>query len=470
MAFPQQLAVIDDPTHSKAIWCTRRAAKSFTDGLYAFHEALKYPGVNILYVGLTRAEAKFIIWKDVFSVINRACDIRAIPNLTELTWTFPNGSVIQVTGIDADEEEMNKKLGQKYRLVLVDEASLYSIDLRRFCYDIIGPATADQDGSILLSGTSSNLPRGLFYDVTTGKEPGWSLHAWTAFDNPHMAVKWQAHIDRIAKERPLYLETNQYRQWYLNEWVVDEEKLVYRFNPDRNVYSDLSPELAVNSVNGWTYILGVDLGWEDDNAFVLTGWHDLDPALYVLKTFNKPKMTFDQVAEKINEFIADPAFPIYKVVIDNANKQGVETMRDRYDIPFEGADKAGKVEFIEMINADLIQRRIKIHRECKSLQDEMCTLVWITDGDKIRVPKKENPSLSNHLCDALLYAWRNGYHFLYTPAKIKPLPGTPEYVREQDELHKESIRQRLKQEHALSQGTAPSWTKGPSGRDPWHEW
>jgi hypothetical protein len=462
--FPQQRSFIVDPARLKAIFCTRRAAKSFTVGLYMVHEALTYPGSNILFIGLTRQTASDIIVKDILQVINRTHDLGMKFNKATLDITFPNGSVIKITGVDADENTMNKLLGKKYRLVCIDEASMYTVNVRHLVYDILGPAMADLDGTICLTGTSSNFTRGLFYDITTGKEPGWSLHQWTAHDNPY--VDWQKILDRIALERPLYRETPQYKQWYLNQWVVDEGKLVYKFNEERNLYTDL----PYSGSKGWTFNLSCDTGWEDDNAFVLSGYHENDPTLYIIKTFKKNHMTFDQVEAKLKEMSADPRFPIRSVIIDGANKQGVETMRLRSDIYFEYADKLGKVDHIEMCNGDLIQGRIKIQAGCTDLVDELMSLVWKTDGDKIRLPKKEHPALPNHLCDAFLYGWFNGYHFLSSPAVKALLPGTPEYVKQQEDLHKQAIIERIKRDQALKDGSPAGWTKTREGKDPWHDW
>ena len=107
-AFPQQRDFVTDPAKLKALFCTRRAAKSYTAGLYMVYEALNNPGCNVLFIGLTRASAKAIIWKDILRVINRRHKIGAQFNKTDLTMTFPNGSLISVSGVDADEEEMNK--------------------------------------------------------------------------------------------------------------------------------------------------------------------------------------------------------------------------------------------------------------------------------------------------------------------------------------------------------------------------
>ena len=465
-SFPEQNNFIKDPSKFKALFCTRRAAKSYTAGLYMVKTALEFPGCNCLFVGLTRDTAWGIIGKDILKVINRKNNLNAVFNGTALTMTFPNSSVIRVTGVDSDEEEMNKLLGKKYKLVCIDEASLYTVDLRHMVYDILGPAMADQQGTICLSGTSSNFTRGLFYDITTSKEPGWSLHQWSAHQNPH--IDWQKQLDEIKQNRPLYMETPQFRQWYLNEWVIETDKLVYKFNPEKNLYSG---DLPYPGSKGWTYNLSIDTGWEDDNAFVLTGYHEHDPILYVIKIFKKNHMSFDQVLDKIHEFTQDPKFPISSVIIDGANKQGVESMKMRTDINFEYANKLGKVDHIEMLNGDLIQEKIKINVECRELYDEMMTLVWKTSADKIVYPKREHPSLPNHLCDAFLYGWFNGWHFLSTPSQKALKPGTREYIIEQERLHKEAIMERMKKEQQMKDGlNISSFPKTKNGRDPWNEW
>lgn len=446
-AFDKQLEFIYDPSKQKILFCTRRSAKSFTAGLYLVLEALMNPGCNCLFVGLTRQSAKAIIWKDILNVINHKFGLEASFNQTDLVMTLPNGSVIAVTGVDVDENEMNKLLGRKYRLVTIDEASMYTIDLRNLVYGVLGPAMVDpnesgESGTICLMGTASNFPRGLFYDITIGKEKGWKLFKWTAYDNPYVAKQWHENILKIKSERPEYLTTPQFKQWYLNEWVIDEEKLVYRFDPVRNLTSAVP---IFSDASNWTYVLGVDTGWEDDSAFVLTAYHSNNPYLYVLRTFAKKKMTFDDVTLKIQEFMKDPQYAPHKIIIDGANKQGVESMRFRSAIPFEYADKQDKVTFIELCNSDLIQGKIKILDipDNRPLLDEGMSLVWVTDGEKIKYPKKEHPALPNHRLDAFLYAWRCGYHYASTPAEKKVVVGSKDWYTSQADSIWERERERL---------------------------
>ncbi len=458
--FPQQKHFIVDSAKLKALFCTRRSAKSYTAGLYLVHEALKNPGCNCLFIGLTRASSKAIIWKDILSVINRQFSLGADFNQTELTMTLPNGSVIAVTGVDADQDEMNKLLGRKYRLVCIDEASMYTVDVHNLVYGVLGPAMTDPNaggerGTICLMGTASNFPRGLFYDVTTRKEPGWKLFEWTAHDNPYVAKQWAEALEDIRLNRPLYMETPQFKQWYLNQWVIDEEKLVYRFNPQRNLVKAV-PRLPDD---GWTRVLGVDLGWEDDNAFVLTAFHANNPNLFVLKSFAKKKMEFDHVAAKIQEFQRHLDQAPHRIIIDGANKQGVESMRARSAIPFEYADKQDKVTFIELCNADLVQGKILVLDipENRGLWDEMASLVWVTDGDKIKLPKKEHPNLPNHRCDAFLYAWRMGYHYHSEPVQVKLPIGSKAWFEKQSEEIWERERERLQQENQQGLWPTEEW-------------
>jgi hypothetical protein len=122
-------------------------------------------------------------------------------------------------------------------------------------------------------------------------------------------------------------------------------------------------------------------------------------------------------------------------------------MRLRSSIPFEYADKRDKVTFIELCNSDMTQGKIKILNtaENRPLWEEMSSLVWVTDGDKIKYPKKEHPSLANHLCDAFLYAWRCGYHYASTNAPKKVVTYSKEWYQQQADGIWDRERERLTQ-------------------------
>lgn len=442
-SFPEQCAFIEDPAKLKAAFCTRRAAKSYTGGLYLVQEALSIEACNCLYVGLTRMSAKSIIWKDVLKDIDKTHGLNMNFNGTDLTATTSNGSMIYVTGADADEDEMEKLLGKKYRLVVIDEAASFTIDLKRLIYGILKPATTDYRGTICLMGTSGNITRGLFFDITNGKEPGWSLHTWTAHDNPYVRKQWAEELEDIRVNRPLFMQTPLFRQWYLNEWVVDEDKKVYKFDERRNSYTNLPHYIR----GDWSYILGVDLGYEDASGFVVCAFHENDKLLYILESYKRSKMDITDVALKIKEYQA--RYPAFKVIIDGANKQAVEEIQKRHGIALSAADKTGKSDFIEIMNAEFIQERIKLHSSNRALMDEYFGLIWETEGDKIKLPRKEHPNCENHLTDAALYAWRYCYQFLSEAAKPKvDIRSKDQWLRHTEKLMEESLERQIQHQKA----------------------
>ncbi len=406
--FPLQSNFIRAPEKRKQLWCTRRSAKSYTAGLYLHQTAIDYSECNCLYIGLTRASAKAIIWKDVLLAIDKRHNLQTVPNKSELTITHPNGSIIYITGIDAEEDEMQKLLGKKWKLVIIDEGQSYSVDLRALVYGILGPAMIDQGGTICLMGTSGNMTQGLFYDITQGTEPGWKLFEWTAFDNPYVARQWAEELEDIRVNRPLFMQTSLFKQWYLNQWCIDESARVYRFSAARNVCKALPQD-----VSGWHYVLGLDLAHSPDStAFVVGAYHESLPVLFLVYSFKAIEMDLTDVALHIHLLEKTYAFDVK--VVDGANKQAVSELNNRHDLNLICADKTGKVDFITIMNDDFIQAKIMLlEEETKDLQTEYDKLIWLTDANgKVLIPKKENPIIHNDLSDGALYLWRYCYVYL----------------------------------------------------------
>jgi len=429
-AFPHQTSFVADPAKLKAALCTRRAGKSYGAGSYLLKEAWENPGCTCLYIALTRQSAKNILWKDVLKTINRKLALGCKFNETELSCTLPNGSVIYLLGVDATEEEREKLLGQKYRLVVIDEAASYTINLEELVYGTLKPAVADYRGTICLIGTPGNLKRGLFFDITNGKRAGWSLHRWSAFENPHIRDNWLAEIAELKAASPLIEETPLFQQHYLGRWVVDDSKLVYRYQPGRNDFANL-PELPPS---GWHYLLGIDLGYTDATAFVVGAYHDQSRVLYLVEALEETGLDISAVAARIKDYQA--RYPLDTLVVDGANKQAVEEMRRRHGLPLEAADKRGKADFIEQMNAEFIQGRIVLGPSCVwnrqsqpgapgSLQEEYLGLIW-DERALARGERKEHPNAPNHGADASLYLWKRAYQYLSEVPAKKHAPGTRE--------------------------------------------
>lgn len=413
--FPKQAQFMRDPAKRKAAKCTRRAGKSFGFGRILFQEAWNFAGCTCLYIGLTKATARNIMWKDVLKPLNAKLELGGTFKET-LQIAMPNTSEIHLTGADMDAEEMEKVLGGKYRVVIIDEGGSFRIELRKLIYENLEPALADWDGYTVLGGTPTEFTKGLFFDVTRDdhakREPGWSVHEWSTFDNPYMAVNWKKRVQHLIDTNPRVQETPAYKRMYLGQWVTDEDDLVYKYSFERN-YADELPK------GSYTYVLGIDLGFNDASAFVLYAYSLSDKTLYTVETYKASGMDITDVANRIKHY--QKTYSVYKMIVDGAAKQSIEELKNRYSLPLESADKAGKAEFIEIMNAEFIQGRIKlIGAATLPLATEYRGLVWDKDAWEKRKKREEHPGCENHLADAALYGWRHCYQYLARPAEKKP--------------------------------------------------
>lgn len=423
--FEAQNQFINDPAKLKAALCTRRAGKSYGLGLYLFKEALETPGCNVLYVGLTRESAKANMWDPVLKEINRKHSLGARFNEVALTVRLGNGSLIYLLGANASSDEQEKIRGNKYKLACVDECQSFTQNLRNIVMRVIKPCTWDYSGTVCMAGTPGNLIRfgrrrtnvfgqqeeeasneselyHFFYAVTTGLERGWSVHKWSAADNKYMVRQYNEDKASLILANPKVVDAPFFKQEYMGEWFVDSDALVYKYDEDFNACLE-APEQRYN------YVLGIDLGFNDASAFVVNAYAEHDSCMYVVESYKKSKMIISAVDKKICEL--RDKYPIHKIIIDNASKQSVEELKQRFGHPLEAAQKVDKANFIGMMNSDFAMGKIKVLPGNEDLITEWGTLVWDDRSDRLQ----ENASCDNHLADACLYSWRYCFNYLAVP-------------------------------------------------------
>jgi len=393
--FKAQTGFIKDTARMKAALCTRRAGKSFGAGLYLCQTALENPGASLLYIALIRDSAKRIMFKDVLQVIDRKYSLNAKFNQIDLTMTFPNGAVIYLVGMDHSDAEAEKVLGQKFKLCIIDEAASFRRDLKQIIFSTLKPAVADLAGTICMIGTPGNFTKSYFYEVAEKGEPGWSVHKWSAFDNPYMKDAWQREIDELTEINPRIQETPWFVQNYLGKYVIDQSKLCYAFNRDRNTVPEAPPHQML-------HVFGIDLGYNDATAISVLAYSHEHPRVVVKKVFKQSIMILSEVADVLRSMMQ--VYNPVRMRVDNASKQAVEELKQRYQLPLLPADKQGKADFIELMNSEFINDKISL---VAGMTDELATeyenLIW----DDRAPRRQEHPACENHAADATLYAWRD---------------------------------------------------------------
>ena len=392
--FPKQLDVLSDNARAQAWQCTRRAGKSTTWAKKNLSRLVNSPGGKGLFLALTLDSAKGILW----DIIEQELDSRKLkhkPYKQEGRFELWNGASLKFFGVDATYREMKRILGQKYVDIGIDEAGSMTIDMETLILQNIWPALSDLSGSITLLGTPENIPNTFFQKVTEGKEKSlsWSIHKWTAYDNPYMARQWTETIAEFMKNDPTVVNTSWFKTHYLNQWCSDDDLLIIQLGQHNLV--DKLPERKA----GWFYTMGVDLGFNDASAFVVFAHHPDERHVYMVLATKAKGMDLTDVAMQIKSL--QQRFPIYKIVVDGANKQGVEELKKRHSLPLTVADKTDKASHLRIMGDDFKQGVIKlITDDTEDYRNEVAQLQWK------KGTQEEDPRCENHLNDSALYATR----------------------------------------------------------------
>ena len=422
---PHQRAVLDSLSKYRAVLCSRRAGKSYMVGVLCSITAISNPGTTIIINGLTRQSLSRIYVKDIFNVLKKQHDLRFTLNKSELSITFDNGSIIYFLGTDSSEKEQEKARGQKFSLVVIDEAQAYSTDIQSLIDDVYAPATMDLGGAIILTGTPGDIPVGYFHDITNTNKHDlqYAKFFWHTSDNMHCAPQYEEELAEKRRVNPDFLDGDTYKREWLGQWVTASNNLVYQ-------YCSVKNGTKVTGNNFQHYILGVDLGFNDATSFTVGAYNRTEKKLYFLESTKESQLTITAVAKQIEQL--QQIYTFDHIIIDGSAKQVVEELRQRFGLNLTAADKTNKAHFISVMNCDFTDGNIQVDVDgCVALIDEWQKLAW-DKKRKLRGQLVEKSSCDNHCADSALYIWRFSLHFLSvpTPPRLTEEQKMEEYFEE----------------------------------------
>lgn len=452
---------MNDPARMADAVCSVRAGKTEACAADLIDTSLKMPGTNQYYITLARSSAERIVWP-VLKKINRAYNLRAFPNEAKLTLKFPNGSVIYLMGAN-DEAEIEKIRGvSDVALIYLDEAQAFREHIKGLVDDIVVKRLYDLNGRCRMIGTPGPVLSGYFYECSQGGS--WSHHHWTMFDNPWLFKKSgktpQELVDEDCKRMGVTIDHPSIQRECFGRWTHDPSSLLLQYNRAINDYDKL-PE------DKYTYILGIDLGTKDADALCLLAYSPASPITWLIEEVVTPNQKTDDLAAQIKKLQA--TYGKMTMVADTGGL-GLKVCEDlmfRYGFVIEPADKKGKMADYRFLNNALRTGLFRSRKTTRFAKD--CDILH-RDNDK-STPDRIVVKGHSDAVDAALYAFGLSPAYDYKPAKFKALPGTPEYLREQEGLHKEALIEKIKQEQLMKDGGAPGkFFKDAQGRDPWHSW
>lgn len=437
--FDAQLQFIQDPEPFKVAVCSRRAGKTVACAAHLMDTALRNKDAVCLYITLSRNNAKKLIWREI-KKINTAYGLGGVPDNTELSLAFPDrDSIIYLSGAK-DSAEIEKFRGLPMKLAYIDECQSFRPYIEDLVDDVIAPALMDYAGHLSLIGTPGPVPTGYFHNAYT-QDNGWAKHHWTFWDNPFIASKsGKTHreiLERELKRRGVTIDDPSIQREWFGKWILDSDSLLIHYDAGKNHYDELPR-------GHWTYLCGIDLGFEDADAIAVIAWHEKSPETYLVEEIVTKKQGLSELAAQIQKIMGK--YNCAKYVIDEGGlgKKLAEEMRRRFQLPLMPADKARKFENVALLNDSLRSGRFKAKKNSLFAQDSFLVEIDREKSTPERIRVKD--SYHSDIIDAVLYAFKESQAFTYQPEVKKPKWGSKEWADEQV-----TEMERLAEEHFKQQ-------------------
>src|ERR1700677_3304197 len=424
--FKEQLDFVTDGETFATAVCSRRAGKSIACSAFMIHTALTRPGTVSLYITLSRAGAKRIIWPSIME-LNDTYKLGGITNIADLSMKFPNGSMIYLSGAK-DQSEVSKFRGMALALAIVDEGQSFGHFLEELVDDVLSKALYDYNGKLRIIGTPPPVPSGYFHKIC--HSPQWAAHKWTMLQNPWLQKKSgftpMQLIEKDCKRKGVTIDDPGIQRECFGKWVTDSNALVFRYTKELNGYEELP---TVKGTGNWNYIIGVDLGYDDADALAVLAYHDNLNAVFVVEEITRNKQTLSDLVDLITSKIGryDP----HSIVMDagGLGKKIVESISSRFSVGIKAAEKTRKFEYIELLNDSMRTGKFFARVDGKFANDTQL-VEWNRDkstGDRLVVSDRFHSDIT----DAVLYAFRESLHFLSEKEPDKIRPGTEAWVKKE---------------------------------------
>ena len=288
--FKRQKEVFNDFTSPRiAVMCSRRAGKT-EDNSDIINKVAAIPNSPILYINLTFENAIRQMYNRVIQEADRAGLAITKESKSAGFIQFANGSSVLFKG-NKDRSEADKMQGDKYRLVIIDEAQsqcnmLYLVDT------IIRPMLADYtDSQLILTGTPPRRRGTYFEDVFNNIR--WTKYNWNMFENPFIPDPEKV-IQDICEEKGVTRDSAFIQREYYGKIAYDTEAQVFKG------YKVYNGQVPPNFVPTHIYE-GVDYGFADYNGIVVMAANVEQRQAYVIFERKFNKATVSQIMEVTRE-------------------------------------------------------------------------------------------------------------------------------------------------------------------------
>ena len=384
-------------------------------------------------------------WDYLEELCNEVLDLKWSFQKTKNTIKAPNTTIV-FFGM-GDRKSSKIPFGFPIKWIFLEEPQTYNqIILKEFIEEVSQTRLMDfkPHSKIWMMCNPSEVPNA--YITSLIKNPyTHSIHT-TMHDNPMFKSEEflkengsiRALIEKNCKEIGItYEESKTYPPTARQIWgrsIADKDKRVF-FPTEDNLYDEL-PSINVGK---WKKVMGIDIGWNDANAIVVTYWNEDLGMAYVVYEDSFKQQDVSSLAEeamKVKELYNTDI-----IVMDQGGagaKNMAAEMQNRYGISgILKADKQDKKTYIKILQAEVNLRNVKFNRRFlmkkdidekgetgykrnvkinkPSIFEEMPQVIW----DDLHRNFDKKKGYNSDKVDALVYSYRYIHHHFKRKIPIK---------------------------------------------------
>lgn len=408
----EQTRLVTTDSRWNVVTCSRRAGKTRAAIRRGVRCLTVRPQARVLYIHHTLSLAREQFWVPLCEQL----DARGIIyDANDGTMTLRlRGGTLYVKSCE-DLGGLRRFRGDKWDLVMIDEVQEHDEAIITPLIDqALLPSLADRAGALDIYGTPPDAGEvGYLWDrykeATTDTASRWHAWHWTLRSNPYFP---QDEIDEVCRVRGIGPGHPIYEREFEGRFISDHGLRVYEYEPGRNDMT--APHVGGD---GWQYAMGVDLGFEDNDAIVVLGWRRDDGQRQIHEVYSwcENHLDVDALAKVYREAIQ--RWRPRSVVGDTGGHGAVKvlkTLEQRlggYPIlpkPTSVADS------VALYNDDMRTGRVKLDPDGR-LAAECKRVVWKVTNGKREIGKKFHSDLT----EAARYAHHGATHFM---GKDPPAP------------------------------------------------
>lgn len=399
-----------------------RSGKTFLVIYFMVYCALTFPGSRMLVARKYATDIRASVWNDTLQKVLRMLGLEMGReyklNEQQMSATFPNNSEIICAGLD-DKERTNKILGQEFSIIYINES-----------HDV--PFTTVKVIRTRLAMRIAGFKNKFICDLNPTSMEHWTYKMFVEKQNPESGepVKGKYSFIQInpvdnrenlgegfIEEQLEGLSGEERKRFLLGEYSTNSDLQV--FHPI-SVHEDLHGDFLRWAQGHWHELevtAGLDLGFEDADAYVELAYVDGLPDVWVISEYKERgndisglardirKMMEDTWAKYPYRGVAQDGFQIWTDTGGLGRKTAVE-LADAFDLPVRAAYKRDKDVGLFFVQDDVNQGRLHFQKG-GPFHDETRKAVWTRNPETGKVEKVLDDSVFHpDVLDAVIYAYR----------------------------------------------------------------